>query len=980
MPFASTKRRLLATVWLSLLAIAGGVAAEGSSPRWTTGPPYFNTKGQIVIWYIDQPLYYTDPGDLSASVNHAAADAMVAAAAGVWNVPTSRIVLQQGGTLNEPVSGANVYGGGDGLVFPADVQSTNYAAKQIAVIYDRDGSVTDLLLGSGASDPSGCRQNAVTESVDSITPAGTIEHAVLILNGRCTGPAPEQQLQMQYQLQRAFGRVLGLGWSQLNDNVFTGSPVATYGQALHWPIMHPIDIICGLYTYQCLPQPFTLRDDDIASLTLLYPVNSNPGPGKQLSFSHASVLEGGIFFATHEGMAGVNVVMRRNALPQQVMESWDDVSSVTGVFNQQLQGNPVTPKPAGLYGSFGEINYNFDVANYFRFPWVPVPSGEIAQDELMRTEAINPLYTGAYSISPYQSSTVTPSGDVISWRTNDVSAGAYSLWDEFPANASTPCAVGGDGTEAAPVPPHAGGWWTGVLCGSNANPWSFSHAAWIALPVRANRSFTMEVTALDEQGLATANKARPVIGLWHAGDALGTAPTRGAVPVAFNSVVIGMTTLSAQSSPAHTLRIVVADERGDGRPDYHYQARVMYADAIAPASGSGSTQVTITGMGFRPGNRVTVNGISAKVASWTSTTILATVPYLASVLPGTSVLADVAVTDPSTEGSTVMSGSFQYVYTALPYTLALISAPAGNLPAGLPTTPAFTVEAIDVDGVTPLAGVPVVFTATAGAVVWQNCGAAPSCTVTTDASGLASMVVTPSQGPVSLQAAGLGLTQTISFVAVPLVRSVTVSPASIFIAAGASVSWTATATALQQGAPAVLTPLTWTVSGGQLALSGMQLITDEHGMAVAVVTAGPLAGGVQTGGSVCAWSTVCAAFIAQGVDPAQFVVVANGTTPSVPQTASLTPISFQITDAAGDPVAGAAVQVHQTVSQWTVPCAVQGRCPVAPVYEVSDASVASDINGVVVLAPLQIAGPETTNVVVTSGIQGFTSVTLQKHP
>ena len=151
-----------------------------------------------------------------------------------------------------------------GLIFPADVQSSNYAAMQIAVIYDSDGSVTDLLLGNGASDPTSCLQNGVTESVDSIVPAGYIEHAVLVLNGRCTGAAPEQQMQLQYQLMRAFGRVLGLGWSQTNDNVFTGSPQPTYNQAMHWPVMHPIDILCGPYTYQCMPQPFTLRPDDLA--------------------------------------------------------------------------------------------------------------------------------------------------------------------------------------------------------------------------------------------------------------------------------------------------------------------------------------------------------------------------------------------------------------------------------------------------------------------------------------------------------------------------------------------------------------------------------------------------------------------------------------------------------------------------------------------------------------------------------------------
>ena len=111
-------------------------------------------------------------GDLSSSVNHAAADALVAAAANVWNVPTASLVLSRGGALDEHVSGANTFLGPSGLIFPADVQSSNYLAKQIAVIYDSDGSITDLLLGNGASDPTSCLQNGVTESVDSIVPAG----------------------------------------------------------------------------------------------------------------------------------------------------------------------------------------------------------------------------------------------------------------------------------------------------------------------------------------------------------------------------------------------------------------------------------------------------------------------------------------------------------------------------------------------------------------------------------------------------------------------------------------------------------------------------------------------------------------------------------------------------------------------------------------------------------------------------------------
>ena len=277
----------------------------GSGARYVTGRPYFLNEGRPIPWAQSNVLYYTDPGGLSGAVNHQAADALVAAAAGVWsNVPVANIALNKGGSLAEHVSSGNAYMGPGGMVFPADVQSANYASVPIAVIYDTDGSVTDTLLGVGASSPSSCRQNGVTESVDRFDPVGYIQHAIIVLNGRCTGTAPQLQLQMQYQLERVFGRVLGVAWSQTNDNVLMGAPTPTYNQALNWPIMHPIDIICGAYSYQCLPNPFTLRPDDIASLVLLYPVTGTAAPGKQAGSQAGQSLIGAIQFPTGQGMAG----------------------------------------------------------------------------------------------------------------------------------------------------------------------------------------------------------------------------------------------------------------------------------------------------------------------------------------------------------------------------------------------------------------------------------------------------------------------------------------------------------------------------------------------------------------------------------------------------------------------------------------------------------------------------------------------------
>jgi hypothetical protein len=258
-----------------------------------------------MAWYTNSPMYFTDPGDLSSTVTHAQADAMVAAAAGVWNIPTASVVLAKGGELAEHVTGEgaaqNAIFNGESVVFPADVEAANYASVQIPVIYDSDGSVIDLLLGSGASGVGECRQNGVVESVDGFGSSGTIQHAVILLNGLCVGSDPDALTQMQYQLTRVFGRVLGLAWSQLNDNVFTGVPQPTAAQMALWPLMHPIDVFCGAYTYQCMQGAFTLRPDDINALVSLYPVASS-GNGKTASGLNTVSVSGTVTFPTRQGM------------------------------------------------------------------------------------------------------------------------------------------------------------------------------------------------------------------------------------------------------------------------------------------------------------------------------------------------------------------------------------------------------------------------------------------------------------------------------------------------------------------------------------------------------------------------------------------------------------------------------------------------------------------------------------------------------
>jgi len=927
-----------------------------------------------VVWYTNQPLYFTDPGDLSSSVNHAAADAIVAAAATVWNVPTASLVLAQGGVLNEHVSGADAFLGPNGPIFPADVQSSNYLAKQIAVIYDTDGSITDLLLGSGASDPSGCLQSGVTESVDSIVPAGYIQHAILILNGRCTGPAPEQQMQLEYQLMRAFGRILGLGWSQTNDNVFTLNSQPTANQDMHWPVMHPIDIICGPYTYLCMQQAFTLRPDDLSALGQLYTINEGQAPpGKTDTLLNASEISGELLFPTGQGMQGVNVVGRRwsQFTPASDIEDWYTASSVSGALFRESNGNPVAGLDTSLMGSEGTANPAYE--GYFNLQRVPMLPGSW-QLIVIETEPVNPLYTGQYAVGPYAVNTVEPSGsDPV------VTEGLYSSYSQGWATISTndpasSCNTGSDGTEAAPAAVASQGWWSGLLCG-------YGHSAWSSLSVKANRSLTIEVTAEDEQGFATIAKAMPVIGIWNATDARGSLPGVAGSAQAFNGEDTGMTTLAVSFTQPDQLRIAIADQRGDGRPDFNYQARVLYADSLSPATISAEGgSITITGMGFRTGNAVTVNGVAATVSSWTANTIVATVPSLHALGSNTALTADVAVTDLSTGGTTVMTQSLSYAAPVA--TLNLLSAPSGMVALGQPASVPFAVRVLSADGITPIVGEAVTFSATTGSVQFAPCGAA-TCIINTDANGISSTSVTPqTAGAINLQAIGVDGTATASFTAATRIQTATAVQSAEYVAAGATVSWTPQLSVTDNFASTAGLLVEWQVNSGPIVVSPAQSEVSASSITQTTATVGPLASGAEGMLSACVWTTVCATFSAEGVDPADLrLVVVSGTNQAVAVGATFTPVVVRVTDTASHPVAGAVVQIYQTVDAWQPPCPDRGRCPVPPVLASSQITLVSDADGLVTVVPQQIPGiTEATNLAAATGTQGFLSLTLQVQP
>ena len=196
--------------------------------------------GQPVHWAGGQVNYYVDQGPLNASIDNQHATAMVDAAAALWSaVPTAGVSLVRSGSLNEDVSGANVVPGNQTIAQPSDAAPSS--ALPLAIVYDADGAVLDKVFGDYTSDPSNCQYNGVMAWIDRFNPDATIGHAVMVLNGRCAVTSNLVSM-MQFQLARAFGKILGLGYSQVNpDALRKGDREA----ASAWPIMQPASGGCG---------------------------------------------------------------------------------------------------------------------------------------------------------------------------------------------------------------------------------------------------------------------------------------------------------------------------------------------------------------------------------------------------------------------------------------------------------------------------------------------------------------------------------------------------------------------------------------------------------------------------------------------------------------------------------------------------------------------------------------------------------------
>ena len=955
----------MVVIWLlasKALLFAGG-------PKYVAGVSFFDPAvvGQPIHWAGGAVRYFVDQGPLNGSVSNSQATAMVDAAAALWNaVPTAGVSLENAGSLAEDVSGGNIEAENGAIVAPADVIASA-ADFPVGVIFDADGSVIDAVFGNGASDAASCENNAVWTWIDSIRTDATIAHAVLVLNGLCA-TTPGQLEMMSFQLERAFGEALGLGFSQVNPQAFTsGDP----NQTLGLPVMQPLSGACGAAGGACIPQPGVLRFDDIAALNRMYPItaaNLSSFPGKELTAPNTVSIVGTLSFEAGAGMQGVNVVARpldgnRNPLYQYA------VTFVSGEYFNGDHGNPVTGwtnasgNPRTQWGSEDP-----SLQGYFDLSAMPLPPGMTTANYEITFEPVNPLHMLQNTVGPYLDGSPAPSGTMPIVSVPGMTAGSSASLTVAIADS----AIGGSedaiASETSPRMLAPSGQWSGRLS-------QIGQTDWFVFPVRAGRTFTVVTQALNETGQPTESKALPVLGVWSTLNVAGSAPMVWSPGM--NGSAAGESFVSATAPADEVVRLGVADERGDGRPDYAYAGWVLYVDTVEPTRlPMTGGPIVIHGMGFRPVDTVRVGGLAAVVTSVSPNEITAIAPAAGNGLSGS---VDVEVDDlPIDSAFASIAGGISYD-AGTGDSLKLDTAPANTVPIGVPLP--FTVTALGAD-LSPASGVIVVYSVRSGSAT-LGCGQL-HCAVTATGDGLATMTVSATNSAPTVVAASLanGASVQAYFTGGTSPGLSALTP-TLSVAAGSTVNWTTEALVENNGAPMSGQSVTWQTGNGIVIAGNAMSVSDGSGVAAKMLTVGPLAEGQQTISSACVNGTLqCVSFTVLGARPEfAFLQSVSGTEQSLAVGGSPGQIVLRLRDMNGNPMAGGTVRLSQTLYAWAPPCPPHGRCAASALLATQAASTASAIDGSVVFTPVSLPGVPTNLLgVASTGNTSSLSLAIEQHP
>jgi hypothetical protein len=728
-------------------------------------------------------------------------------------------------------------------------------------------------------------------------------HSLVVINGICAATTA-QLPDVQYRLIRTLGRTIGIGWSQANVNVQTRKPPPSSADFAGFPVMHFADSIACVPIAVCYPNPDAPTMDDMDSLARLYP-GSNPQPTGRVY--------GSVYFTNASGnpiqpMQGVNVVARLMVSGQPSRQYV--ATSVSGfsfcgnagnIIDGYVDGNGL---PYNIWGSS-----NPSLEGFFDLGQLMIPTGQTVAEYQLSVEGLDPNWSlGVVSYAPNQ---VTPSG-AFTPIVVTVSSGSNAesdilmLQDEI---AETHPGTGSTYLTPAALP--QGGSWGSWISG-------YGSTDYFQFTAQANRTASVAIVSLDEAGRPTENKLMPVIGIWELSDQSGD-PAPASTPSAFNSIYFATTRLDAQFGTTEAFRVGVADWRGDGRPDYFYQANLLYSDSLTPARVSLAGGITtLKGIGFSPAQQVTVAGNNATTLSASASQIQASLP--AASLDG---VATVQVTDPVNGAFSQMIGALTYGAAATDLLLLLQGAEPATAVGSVAPSP-LRVRAVAADGVTPVTGATIAWSATNG-LQFSTCSGASSCSVLTDEAGESSTSVTPTaigQSAVTIALAPAAYSPPQTQLATVVATSTTLDLAAVaptrWIAQGATLAVPLTVEALNLGAPMPNVTVNFQLTRGTASLSAASATTNASGFAAITASFANLSINVQVSACVAPNNAPCQTFTLFATPPSLWTLeTVSGSSQAVPSNQPFQPLVMRVTDgsSADNPVMGVNLTFATTIAR-----------------------------------------------------------------
>jgi hypothetical protein len=894
------------TLALVVFLICSAVASRAGGPAFVAGSGYDpGVEGQALIWANGSVQYFTDQGNLSPILTGAQADAFVASAFNAWaSIPGVALTASQGGHLAEDVNGSNIVVAANGTIAaPADIMSSA-TGTPLGIIYDSDGTVTDALLGAGAGSSADCFTNAVYGGPDNFSTAGNIVHAFIVINGVCATTST-QLPDVQYRLVRVLGRILGLGWSQANLNVLTRKPPPAAADFAGFPVMHFADPISCVPISACYNDAAVPKMDDIDALTRLYPGSVNP--------QATGRIYGSVYFTDPSGnavqpMQGVNVVARLIVSGQPSRQYV--VTSISGFAFHGNAGNIIDGYVDGnglRYDRWGSNDPLLE--GFFDFGGLPIPTGQTIAEYQLSVEGLDPNWS--LGVEPYAPTQVTPSGSFAPVVVT-VSSGSNAERDILMLQDALAQPHPGSGsTYASPSALPQGGAWGSWISG-------YGSADFFQFTAQANRTASISVTALDETGQPTESKLLPVVGIWELSDQTGN-PAPAFTPSAFNSTTFAMTRLDAQFGVTEAFRVAVADFRGDGRPDYFYQASLLYSDTVTPARISLAGGVTtLNGIGFSPGLQVTAGGNNGSNLSVSASQIQVAMP--SALQDGTTFIQ---VTNP-------ISGAFSQMIGALTYgalstdRLLLVQGAEPATAVGSQAASPIRVRAVAADGSTPVNGATIAWSAT-NSMQLSARGGASLCSVLSDEAGESSTWVTPvatGQNTITIELAPASYSPPQTQQATVLATSTTLDLVALtptrWVGQGATIAVALTVEALDLGVPTANVMVNFAISRGATSLSAGSATTNGLGLATITAQLTNQNADVQVSACVAPNNAPCQTFTLFSTPSSLWKLeTVSGSLQVVPTGQAFQPLVVRVTDGSAvvNPVMGVSVTFKTTLGR-----------------------------------------------------------------